>query len=108
MEANSVLLVDNFSAHTSAESFNTVKDELMSELVPLPPNTTSVCQPLDVGIMGPFKAKIRALWLRDTKKYTTQPPKRMAVSKRAIAAWDGISQEAVKSAFIKAIPQTNA
>ena len=31
MEANSVLLVNNFSAHTSAESFNTVKDELTSE-----------------------------------------------------------------------------
>ncbi|KDO31021.1 hypothetical protein SPRG_19567 [Saprolegnia parasitica CBS 223.65] len=79
--------------------------KLKSDLYPLPPNTTSTCQPLDVGVMGPFKAKLRALWLRDTKKYTTPAEKRMAVIKRAIAAWDDISEDAIKSAFAKAIPK---
>ncbi|OQR99616.1 hypothetical protein ACHHYP_20220 [Achlya hypogyna] len=40
----SVLLVDNFSAHTTYQSFAVVKNELKSDLYPLPPNTTSACQ----------------------------------------------------------------
>ncbi|KAG3143801.1 hypothetical protein PC128_g24526 [Phytophthora cactorum] len=32
-------------------------------MVPLPKNTTSVLQPLDVGVMGPFKQKLRAITL---------------------------------------------
>jgi len=100
-----VLLVDNFSAHTTEASFATVKEDLKSDLYPLPPNTTSACQPLDVGVMGPFKAKVRALWLRDTKKYKTAAEKRLAVIKRAITAWDEISEASVMSAFAKAIPK---
>jgi hypothetical protein len=34
-----------------------------TEVVPLPKNTTSVLQPLDVGVMGPFKQKLRAITL---------------------------------------------
>ena len=91
--------MDNLSAYTSEVSFATVEKELKSTLYPLPPNTTSSCQPLDVGVMGPFKAKVRALWLRDSTKYTTRAAKRMAVIKRAIMAWDGISESTIRSAF---------
>ncbi|OQR84030.1 hypothetical protein ACHHYP_20706 [Achlya hypogyna] len=87
------------------ESYENVERTLKSELYALPPNTTSVCQPLDVGVMGPYKAKLRALWLRDTNKYSTPASKRLAVIKRAIAAWDGITESCIKSAFAKAIPK---
>ncbi|OQR85766.1 hypothetical protein ACHHYP_20547 [Achlya hypogyna] len=100
-----VLLVDNFRAHVSKESYETVERTLKSELYALPPNTTSVCQPLDVGVVGPYKAKLHALWLRDTNKYSTPASKRLAVIKRAFAAWDGITESCIKSAFAKAIPK---
>ncbi|KAG6949788.1 hypothetical protein JG687_00014627, partial [Phytophthora cactorum] len=59
----SVLLVDNLDCHVSDESETTVKNELGSILQDLPKNSTSVCQPLDVSIMGPMKAKLKELWL---------------------------------------------
>ncbi|KAG3194980.1 hypothetical protein PC128_g8849 [Phytophthora cactorum] len=48
------LLVDNLDCHVSPESEAIVSDELGSTLQSLPNNATSVCQPLDVGIMGPL------------------------------------------------------
>ncbi|OQR84416.1 hypothetical protein ACHHYP_20671 [Achlya hypogyna] len=39
----SVLLVGNFSAHTTDHSFAVVKNEVKSDLYPLPLNTTSAC-----------------------------------------------------------------
>jgi hypothetical protein len=62
-------------------------------------------QPLDVGIMGPFKSKLRNLWLEDTHVYVTAAEKRMAVILRAIKAWESISISAVQSAFEKAMPK---
>jgi hypothetical protein len=54
-----VLLVDNFDCHVSEEGQRLVAEEANATVVPLPPNSTAVCQPLDVGVMGPLKAKIR-------------------------------------------------
>jgi hypothetical protein len=51
------LYVDNLKCHVSTES-----QEALA-VVPLPKNTTSVLQPLDVGVMGPFKQKLRAITL---------------------------------------------
>ncbi|KAH9102141.1 hypothetical protein AeMF1_021233 [Aphanomyces euteiches] len=58
--------IDNFDAHTTAKNIAFVEEELSSVLCTLPPNTTSVLQPLDVGVMGPFKAKLRNLLLSET------------------------------------------
>jgi len=55
--------------------------------------------------MGPFKAKLRGLWLSDPVVYTTAQEKRLACIKRSIAAWESISVDTIKSAFAKAIPQ---
>ncbi|OQR89434.1 hypothetical protein THRCLA_09742, partial [Thraustotheca clavata] len=58
------LFVDNFPVHVSATSKSIVCNQLCSIIVPLPPRSTSTCQSLDVGVMGPFKAKLRALWMK--------------------------------------------
>ncbi|KAG6941543.1 hypothetical protein JG687_00019585 [Phytophthora cactorum] len=56
------LYVDSLKCHVSAESRDHLS-EWGTEMVPLPKNTTSVLQPLDVRIMGPFKKKMCALSL---------------------------------------------
>ncbi|POM64075.1 Hypothetical protein PHPALM_20448 [Phytophthora palmivora] len=56
------LYLDNLKCHVSTESQEALA-AWGTEAVPLPKNTTSVLQPLDVGVMGPFKQKLRALTL---------------------------------------------
>ncbi|GMG16988.1 unnamed protein product [Phytophthora fragariaefolia] len=46
------LLLDNFDYHVSEEGQRVVAEEANATVPPLPPNTTAVCQPLDVGVMG--------------------------------------------------------
>ncbi|KZZ89581.1 DDE superfamily endonuclease, CENP-B-like protein [Ascosphaera apis ARSEF 7405] len=60
-----LLLLDNFSAHTLAVSNLCEKGELRNtHVVFLPPNTTSIYQPLDQGIIASFKMRWRAHWIR--------------------------------------------
>ncbi|KAF0706926.1 hypothetical protein AaE_013879 [Aphanomyces astaci] len=56
VEDASVLLVDNLACHVYENSYNKVAETLFSVVEPLPPNSTSRCQPLDVGVMGPLEA----------------------------------------------------
>ncbi|RQM19332.1 hypothetical protein B5M09_010794 [Aphanomyces astaci] len=61
LDCPSVPLADNLKCHVSKKSYKIMQDELYSDafLQPLPANTTSVLQPLDVGVMGPFKQMCR-------------------------------------------------
>ncbi|KAH9102619.1 hypothetical protein AeMF1_020817, partial [Aphanomyces euteiches] len=45
----SLILIDNFDAHTTPRNVQYVEEELSSTVCTLPPNMTSVLQPLDVG-----------------------------------------------------------
>lgn len=65
LEGPSAILVDNLDSHVSVESSEIVSGELYASLCPLPPNCTSVVQPLDVGVMGPLKQVMRSLWLSE-------------------------------------------
>ncbi|KAG2776141.1 hypothetical protein Pcac1_g13481 [Phytophthora cactorum] len=108
----SVLLVDNLNCHVSDESEMIVKKELHSILQALPKNSTSVCQSLDVGIMGPLKAKLKELWLAERppplkpgekRKKKTAADKRLETIKRAITAWESLDPETVTKALNKAL-----
>lgn len=46
IEGPSVLLLDNFESHVSDEGQRLVAEEACCSVCPLPPNSTSVCQPL--------------------------------------------------------------
>ncbi|RHY21038.1 hypothetical protein DYB32_009912 [Aphanomyces invadans] len=113
IEEASVVLVDNFESHVSEDSVKIMNEELGSHLCPLPPNATSMCQPLDVGVMAPFKRHLRELWLHediivdddDDVFSLTARQKRLALIKRAIRAWDMVSADAVRGSFEKALPQ---
>ncbi|RHY21798.1 hypothetical protein DYB36_011325 [Aphanomyces astaci] len=98
-------------AHVSEESTKIVQEELGSHLCAMPPNATSVCQPLDVGVMAPFKRHLRELWLYEEMidsddedpDSVTAKQKRLAMIKRAIAAWDLVTPEIVRGSFEKAL-----
>ncbi|OWZ02394.1 hypothetical protein PHMEG_00026056 [Phytophthora megakarya] len=68
---NSLLFVDNLECHGSGEAEAIVLEELMTVLQPLPKISTSVCQPLDIGIMGYLKEKLKALRLTETTTAST-------------------------------------
>ncbi|KAH9108422.1 hypothetical protein AeMF1_016409 [Aphanomyces euteiches] len=91
--------------HVSAESERIIGDELGSELCALPPNSTSYCQPLDVSIMGPFKQHMRNLWVLSDDNATTAKEKRIVMIRRAIQAWEMISNEEVRASLVKALPK---
>ncbi|KAF0706512.1 hypothetical protein AaE_014070, partial [Aphanomyces astaci] len=103
--------VDNFEAHVSEVSTKIVQEELGSHLCAMPPNATSVCQPLDVGVMAPFKRHLRELWLYEEMidsddedpDSVTAKQKRLAMIKRAIAAWDLVMPEIVRGSFEKVL-----
>ncbi|KAH9110184.1 hypothetical protein AeMF1_014940 [Aphanomyces euteiches] len=98
------ILADNLASHVSNASAETICFDLCASLEPLPPNSTSACQPLDVGVMGPLKARMRSLWLRE-KPVTSAAEKRLAMIQRTIKAWDSLSEDVVMKSFFKAIPQ---
>jgi hypothetical protein len=49
-----LLLLDNVPGHPP--NFEDVKSELEVKMVFLPPNTTSLLQPMDQGVIAPLKA----------------------------------------------------
>ncbi|RHY70751.1 hypothetical protein DYB34_010411 [Aphanomyces astaci] len=97
----SVLLVDNLECHVSEASYDKTAEAMFSVIEPLPPNSTSRCQPLDVGVMGPFKAMLKTEWLlEDTDsadENMTAEQKRRATIGRTIRVWDKISSETIVS-----------
>ncbi|RHY21665.1 hypothetical protein DYB36_011549 [Aphanomyces astaci] len=110
---HSVVLLDNFASHVNDDSYRIVHEELGSLLCPIPPNATSICQPLDVGVMAPFKRYLRDAWLTeemidgedgDDFDTSTAGQKRLAMVKRAIVAWDRVSPVDIRRSFEKALP----
>ncbi|KAF0703472.1 hypothetical protein AaE_015357 [Aphanomyces astaci] len=113
----SVLLLDNFDPHVSKEGLKIASEECGCVVAPIPPNATSVVQPLDVGIMAPFKRHLRNLWLEedliegddsdvdvDLMSVPAQQ-KRLVMIHRAIKAWARITPQEIRHSFIKALPQ---
>ncbi|CAF0960347.1 unnamed protein product [Brachionus calyciflorus] len=94
---NSVLLCDNCPAHVDASNikFNHLK------IVFLPPNTTSVLQPLDAGIIKAFKANYRNLlvkhWIDTFDNNKTQVPINVKQAIDFIGdAWSLVNQLTIK------------
>ncbi|KAK1932284.1 Tigger transposable element-derived protein 6 [Phytophthora citrophthora] len=99
VEGPSVLLVDNLDCHVSQESVDIVAVELFSTLQPLPKNSTSVCQPLNVSVICPLKAKLRTAWLLVDTVCKTAKEERLATIRRVILAWESISDDTVRKSF---------
>ncbi|GMF64005.1 unnamed protein product [Phytophthora fragariaefolia] len=100
IDALTVLLLDNFDCNASEKRQALVAEQANATVVPLPPNGTAVCQPLDVGVMGPLKAK-----LRNSTKSTggTAKDDRLRAISAAISALNSVTPQAVIRSFEKAI-----
>ncbi|OWY94004.1 hypothetical protein PHMEG_00036397 [Phytophthora megakarya] len=97
--------VDNLDGHVSETSEAIMAGELSCYLEPIPPNFTSVCQPLDIGVMRPVKAMLRNEWLTENPpKKATAEYKRRAMIERMIRVWKGFDKENVRRCFYKALP----
>ncbi|RHY77081.1 hypothetical protein DYB34_012518, partial [Aphanomyces astaci] len=112
-----VLLLDNFDPHVSKEGIKIASEEAGCVVAAIPPNATSTVQPLDVGVMAPFKRHLRSLWLEEDLiegseseedvDLMTVPAqkKRLVMIHRAIKAWARITPAEIRRSFDKAIPQ---
>ncbi|KAJ8574691.1 hypothetical protein ON010_g4521 [Phytophthora cinnamomi] len=103
IDAPAVLLLDNFECHVSEEGQWIVAEEANATVVPLPPNSTALCQPLDVGVMGPLKSAIGNSSSRCTGG--TAKEKRIRAINSTIPAWESITARTVIRSFEKAIPR---
>jgi hypothetical protein len=105
-----LLLIDGYGAHhtgldcwiTSGKSADNIRVEF------LPPNTTSVCQPLDQGIIRAWKAYYRRQWVRfqaDCYENDEDPFQKMTLLKAvrwAIDAWqDNITLVTIANCWLK-------
>jgi hypothetical protein len=64
-ERKVLLLIDGYRAHrTGLEFWSNANSSTNVRVEFLPPNTTSVCQPLDQGIIRTWKAYYRRRWVR--------------------------------------------
>jgi len=108
--SNSLLLLDNHGSHTTDTTIKAFEENNIK--YHLTPNTTSISQPVDVGIGGIIKAKIKNYfenWVIDNwesnnfynynekkQKYTYKAPNKEQIAKWIIQSFQEISNEIVK------------
>lgn len=100
-----LLFLDNACSHPQNIKLNNIK------IIFLPPNTTSVCQPLDQGIIRNFKTFYRSLIVKDIllKMDSIQSTAELSKSIDLLEAiyfikkaWQQVSSATIKNCFVKA------
>lgn len=109
---DSLLIFDNHGSHICDDTVKALKQNNINHL-PLAPNTTPICQPVDVGIGGVIKAKIKSSfqnWLMDSwennenfmkkhptkkDKYTFPTPTKELVTKWILQAYEEIDKKVI-------------
>ncbi|RHY02177.1 hypothetical protein DYB28_009605 [Aphanomyces astaci] len=97
VDCPSVVLADKFTCNVLKKSYNILEDELFCSayLQPLPANTTSVLQPLDMGVMGRFKQICHRKWITEVK-VVTAAEKRLSMIQRTIKVWEDMKEDTVR------------
>src|SRR5436189_3042124 len=105
-----LLLLDGFSAHQAGLDLLEAQDIKLSNVRVefLPANTTSICQPLDQGIIRTFKAHYKRRWLQyqlDNYEAGEDPHKKMNVLQAlrwATEAWqEGVTSTTIANCWLK-------
>jgi hypothetical protein len=103
-----LLIYDNFSAHVTDKVKKFMKETYpLIDIILLPPNTTPILQPLDVGINKPFKTFIRNQyidWL--TKNYQNNSILEVEINERKkllvdwiLNSWNKITDRMIQKSF---------
>ncbi|XP_065671797.1 tigger transposable element-derived protein 4-like [Hydra vulgaris] len=106
-ERKVALLVDNCSAHPHIEGLSNINQMFF------PPNTTSVLQPMDQGVIRSLKAHYRHKTVRLCIKAVdnNEPMPKISIlqaMKDLVSSWNAVSKETVINCFKKAgISKTN-
>lgn len=96
-----LLLVDNFAAHTTPAVLNFAGQNNIT-ILPLPPRQTDKYQPLDVGIFGPVKSKLRAT-LSSMRQSTGEHKLHFTQTmEQFYQAWRNTTSTTIRHAFHKA------
>jgi hypothetical protein len=93
-----VLLLDSFAVHKT----QLVRDHALNCGIVLdfiPPSMTSTLQPLDVGLMKPFKDGLRKRWTAFTRPLESVKPGLQHLLVWIKESWDEIRREVVVAAF---------
>ena len=98
---NVALVIDNCPAHPHIENLKAIK------LFFLPPNTTSITQPMDLGVIRSIKAKygtnvVRKI-IRSLEKNKTLPKILLLHGMQMlVSAWNALTTETIVNCFLKA------
>ena len=74
------------------------------EVLHIPAGCTYLCQPVDVGINRPLKAKMEELWeewMLQEGIASNETPSRKLIGEWILEAWDSLDRETVKNAWKK-------
>ena len=94
MEKKVALVLDNASCHPQS-----VQSVLKSiKLIFLPPNTTSMIQPMDQGIIADFKKKFMHLYVTDTL-IENKPWDILKACHTVAAAWSNVLPQSISNSF---------
>lgn len=98
------MILDSLKVHRM-ESVVSAFADLGTAVVYVPGRATGVAQPLDVGVMAPFKLRVRKLYSerrRARRAPRTAVGKRKDMYERAMESLSEISSDTVINAFDKA------
>lgn len=109
LNQNCILTLDSFGAHkTAIPALNAIASNTKIHIIP--PSTTSILQPMDVGITGPFKANLRRLYgqWKDANPNPNNAQKEKKMSRDQLLAhiseaWNAITADTVRAAFKRAL-----
>jgi DDE superfamily endonuclease/Tc5 transposase-like DNA-binding protein len=104
-----LLIYDNFGAHITEKVNTYIKKKLpLIEILLLPPNTTSILQPLDTGINKSFKSYVKDKYLEWLVEYFDENeviPKLMLKDRKKLfvkwisEAWNNIDDTMIQNSF---------
>ena len=103
----SLMMLDLASSHLNTS----VKNEFAKhnfQLAVIPGGHTSVLQPLDVGIIKPFKDRVRKYWsewMSEKNNFAQKPgkPTYLDVCKWVACAWENLNAGTIVNSFNKAL-----
>ena len=104
---NSLLVMDSLKAHRTDKVKDRLKELGVRHSI-IPGGYTSKLQPLDVGIIKPFKDKLReywAHWMRGDSPMKKKKPSYAVMCKWVSDAWKSIDRRVIANSFRKAFTQ---